>query len=188
MRSPAIVSRHGSSASVASAGPERRIPCGARRRRPRANATCRFGFRGPRRRIAAGPCHRDALGRYAIVGRDERCGCRACHDHVSHISQRGPLAAAQGVGLLGRQSPFQREGMMHQREQRIPACKFCQQRLAARPAPGRRSRSARPPVPSTEAIARQTGSPRSAREILRRYRDSSTSQPNCRSSAMIRRS
>ena len=77
---------------------------------------------------------------------------------------------------------------MHQCEQRVPVRKLRRdigqdsQRQAVQ-----HDRLAVRHLQQT-AIARQTGSPRPAREIPRRYREHSTSQPNSRSSAMIRRS
>ena len=172
VRSPAIVSRHGSSANVASAATSTSNPF--RGTTAPTDSKCGTSFRlpaRPRRRIAAGPCHRDALGRYAIIGSDKFCGCRARHHDFAHRSQGSLLTAMQGIGSFGRQPPFQRQGMMNQREQRMPACNFCRNvrqdsqcqavhhdRLAVRYLQQKRSRGRR-------------GSPRPAKEILRRCRD-----------------
>ena len=104
--------------------------------------------RARRRRIVTGPCHGDAFGRYAIIGSDELCRCRTRHHHFAHRSKGSPFTAMQGIGAFGRQPPFQRERMMHQPEQRMPARKLPLRRPAGRPMPGRRSRSAGRPAPA----------------------------------------
>ncbi len=77
-----------------------------------------------RRRIVARPGDGNTLGWHAVIGSDQFRRGRAGDDNALHRSERGPLAAAQRIGLRRRQSPFQRQRMMHQRQQRIPAGKL----------------------------------------------------------------
>ena len=124
VRSPTIVSRHGSQAVLQCVDENAKSLAGrdgADRQEMRHVVwmTCDL-----RCWIVSGPCHGNSCGRYAVTGGDKFCCGGAGHHDFAHLCQRRAFTDAKRTGAPGRQAALERQAMMHQRDQRMLARKF----------------------------------------------------------------
>ena len=143
-----------------------RSPCAAPRRRPRASRLRRSLARAlVSTAIGAGLHHGEPVGRNAVIGGEQARGRRAGRNHLARASERRALARAQGGRLIRAQSRFERQRMMHQRDQRMARLQRLAPHRGARRRPARRSRPADP------AAARPSWREAAARICARRPRE-----------------
>ena len=172
VRSPAIVSRHGRSLQRRQRL-DQHVKALARHHRSRPTASRTMPSLLPfavSPRSVPGQRNGDEVGRHVVVVDQKLRGRRAGDDDAARGRKRVVLARLQGLRVGRRETGFQRQRMMHQREQRIVARAIPSRPPATRRTPGHRRRSGSPSARRQACRAPRPWFPRSGAESRRRAR------------------
>ena len=114
VRSPAIVSRQGISLSLASAAISKSYPLtGSTEPIERSRTTPIIAAKRWRNRIITRSHNADALSRDVVITDHDPGGCLTRDHDARGSSERGTLALAESVCLLGVETGVQSERLMH---------------------------------------------------------------------------